>query len=68
MENFQSHRYTELVLAPTMTVLIGESDQGKSAVVRALRWLLYNRPQGADFMRVGADYCRVAAEFDDGLV
>ena len=68
LENFQSHRYTELVLAPTMTVLIGESDQGKSAVVRALRWLLYNKPQGADFMRVGADYCRVAAEFDDGLV
>jgi exonuclease SbcC len=68
LENFQSHRYTELLLAPTVTVFIGESDQGKSAIVRALRWLLYNKPQGADFIRVGADYCRVSTEFDDGLV
>ncbi|MEW6171821.1 MAG: AAA family ATPase [Bacillota bacterium] len=68
LENFQSHRYTEIGFAPTMTVLIGESDQGKSAVVRALRWLFYNKPHGADFMRAGSDYCRVAAELDDGLV
>ncbi|MEW6183775.1 MAG: AAA family ATPase [Bacillota bacterium] len=68
LENFQSHRYTEIVFAPTLTVLIGESDQGKSAVVRALRWLFYNKPHGADFMRAGSDYCRVAAEFDDGVV
>jgi exonuclease SbcC len=67
LENFQSHRQTEIVLAPTVSALIGESDQGKSAVVRALRWLFYNKPQGADFVRVGADSCRVAAEFDDGV-
>jgi len=68
LENFQSHRYTELILAPTVTVFIGESDQGKSAIVRALRWLFYNKPQGADFVRVGADFCRVSVEFDNGLV
>ncbi|RPF43040.1 exonuclease SbcC [Thermodesulfitimonas autotrophica] len=68
LENFQSHRYTEIDLAPAVTVLLGESDQGKSAVVRALRWLFYNRPQGANFIRVGADYCRVTAEFAGGLV
>lgn len=67
LENFQSHRQTEIVLAPTVSALIGESDQGKSAVVRALRWLFYNKPQGAEFVRVGADSCRVAAEFDDGV-
>ncbi|HIE13288.1 MAG TPA: hypothetical protein EYP63_07695 [Desulfotomaculum sp.] len=67
LENFQSHRQTEIELAPTVTVLIGESDQGKSAVVRALRWLFYNKPKGADFLRVGAEGCRVAVEFEDGL-
>lgn len=67
LENFQSHRQTEITLAPTVTVLIGESDQGKSAVVRALRWLFYNKPKGADFLRVGAERCRVAVEFEDGL-
>ncbi|MGQ9511705.1 AAA family ATPase [Thermodesulfitimonas sp.] len=68
LENFQSHRYTAIDLAPAVTVLLGESDQGKSAVVRALRWLFYNRPHGANFIRVGADYCRVTAEFTGGLV
>ncbi|ACX52839.1 SMC domain protein [Ammonifex degensii KC4] len=68
LENFQSHRYTEIELSPTVTVLVGESDRGKSAVVRALRWLFYNRPQGEGLVRAGSHRCRVAVELEDGLL
>ncbi|RDV83246.1 AAA family ATPase [Ammonifex thiophilus] len=68
LENFQSHRYTEIELSPTVTVLVGESDRGKSAVVRALRWLFYNRPQGEGLVRAGSHHCRVAVELEDGTV
>ncbi|MGO0123061.1 AAA family ATPase [Desulfothermobacter acidiphilus] len=68
LENIQSHRYSEIEFAPTVTVLVGESDRGKSAVVRALRWLFYNRPQGEGLMRVGSTRCRVAVELEDGTV
>ncbi|RJQ31174.1 MAG: hypothetical protein C4589_02020, partial [Peptococcaceae bacterium] len=67
-ENFQSHEYTEIDLSPGLTVIIGESDRGKSAVIRALRWLFLNEPKGSDFIRAGASGCRVTAVFDDGTV
>lgn len=66
IENFQSHAHTEIDFSPGLTVIVGESDRGKSAVVRALRWLFFNEPRGTDFIRVGQGECRVTAEFADG--
>ena len=31
-----------------MNVICGESDNGKSAVIRAIRWVVENQPQGTD--------------------
>ncbi|HHY93609.1 MAG TPA: AAA family ATPase [Firmicutes bacterium] len=67
LENFQSHARTELTFAPGLNVIVGPSDQGKTAVIRALRWVLYNEPRGTDFIRVGADRCRVTVTFSDGV-
>lgn len=67
LENFQSHAYTEIELADTLTVIVGETDQGKSAIVRALQWLFLNEPRGVDFIRVGTNECRVTVVFDDGV-
>ncbi len=66
LENFQSHGRTELVLAPGFNVLVGESNQGKSSVLRALVWLFYNEPCGTAFIRSGQDWCRVSLEYSDG--
>jgi len=67
LENFQSHAHTELEIADTLTVIVGETDQGKTAVVRALSWLFLNEPRGADFIRAGETECTVTAVFDDGV-
>ncbi|MQL51809.1 AAA family ATPase [Desulfofundulus thermobenzoicus] len=66
VENFQSHRCTEIELAPGVTILVGESDAGKSAVIRALKWLFLNEPRGSGFVRQGASGCRVAVRYSDG--
>lgn len=66
IENFQSHVATELELGPGFNVIVGPSDQGKTAVLRALRWCLYNEPGGTDFIRHGARECRVEVTFSDG--
>jgi len=60
--NFQSHHNTVIEPAPAgqLTVIVGPSDTGKSAIIRALRWLYYNEPQGADFITVGKKQCSVA--------
>lgn len=68
VDNFQSHEHTEVEFGPGLNVIVGPSDHGKSALVRALRWVFYNEPRGASFIRVGAQLCRVRVEMDDGTV
>lgn len=52
--NFQRHKKLDLKLG-SITTIIGASDVGKSAVLRALRWLCQNKPSGDEFIRRGAD-------------
>lgn len=67
IENFQSHEFTQIDFSPEFNVIIGESDQGKSALIRALKWLIYNEPRGVDFIRVGASRTSVTVLLTDGI-
>lgn len=67
LNNFQSHAHTEIEIAPTLTVIVGESDNGKSAIARAIRWVLFNEPRGSDFVRAGATECSVSLVYDNGV-
>ena len=70
LENFQSHEHTQLALHPGLTVIAGRSDTGKTAIVRALRWLVFNE-SGSDAYRsrwsvgVRGDETRVTLEIDE---
>lgn len=69
LQNFQSHVKTIIEPAPPgqLTVITGPSDSGKTAIIRALKWLLYNQPQGAEFTRTGASMVRVAVDYAGGI-
>ncbi|AGB41541.1 hypothetical protein Halha_1603 [Halobacteroides halobius DSM 5150] len=67
LENFQSHEDTRLEFSSGFNVITGPSDQGKSAIVRALRWVLYNEPLGDDYIRSGNKSCRVTVELENGF-
>lgn len=64
--NFQSHRETEIVFDKGLTVIVGQTDQGKSSIIRALKWVLYNEPRGTDFITAGENFCQVTIEMSDG--
>lgn len=49
LRNFQSHKKTDLEFDPGVNVIIGSSDSGKTALIRAIRKLLKNRPSGDAF-------------------
>lgn len=49
IKNFQSHKDTTLELSDGVNAIIGPSDSGKTAIIRALRWLVWNRPLGDQF-------------------
>ena len=47
-----------------MTTIVGPSDAGKSALIRALAWVLTNRPKGDAFIRDGSDRVEVYVKVD----
>lgn len=65
LENFQSHKYTELEFDKHLNVIVGPSDQGKSAIIRGIKWALFNEPSGNFFIREGANDCSVTVIFND---
>lgn len=67
LENFQSHKYTVLEFNEQLNVIVGPSDSGKTAILRGIRWVLYNEPSGDYFIREGENHCSVTIEFSDGI-
>lgn len=51
LKNFQSHKNSILELCPGVNVIVGNSDAGKSAIIRALYWLAFGKPAGTSIMR-----------------
>ena len=66
VQNFQSIALAELVL-DGLTVLVGPSDRGKSALVRAIEAALFNTA-GDYFVRTGASSARVILTWPGHIV
>lgn len=50
IKNVQSHKDSKLVFSPGINALVGTSNNGKSAVLRALMWAITNRPLGTEIL------------------
>lgn len=50
LHNFQSHPHSVFEFCEGVNALVGLSDAGKSAVLRAIGWVLTNRPSGSGFI------------------
>jgi exonuclease SbcC len=59
LEDFQAHESFKLDFSPSITSITGPSDRGKSAVLRAIRWICLNDISGNAFIRQGAKRARV---------
>lgn len=66
IDNFQSHEHTEIDLSEGFNVFLGESRQGKTAVMRACRWVLENKPLGTSVIRHGATKASVTIKLKNG--
>lgn len=66
IEDFQSHKHTVIELAPGLTIFTGPTDQGKSAIRRAVELLYTNEPASTDNIRTGSNRMRVSATLEDG--
>lgn len=65
IKNFQRHQKLRVRLG-RITTLLGPTDSGKSAILRALRWLALNNLPGDDFIRNGAKSALVKIKLENG--
>lgn len=65
LRNFQAHK-DEIIECGPITSIVGRSDVGKSAVIRAIRWVCLNQPNGSSFIRHGEGECSVSIVVDSG--
>lgn len=68
IKNFQSHRETRLRFSPGVNCIVGDTDAGKTAVIRALMWLVFNRPSGTRFRSWWGGVTSVTAKCSDGTI
>ncbi|MBS4535987.1 AAA family ATPase [Clostridium sp. D2Q-14] len=66
INNFQSHKNTKIDFINGLNVIVGPSDQGKTAIIRAIKWVLYNEPLGDFFIRHGENEVSVIITFNTG--
>lgn len=66
IKNFQAHKWLRLRFDAGITTIVGPSDMGKSAIIRALRWALTNRPGGDAFVRHGSQHAATVRVKIDG--
>ena len=67
MQNFESHEDTEIEFTEGMNLIVGQSNSGKSSILRALRMVVDNE-WNKDMVRNGYEYCRVRVTTDKGWV
>ena len=67
LKNFESHEDSTIEFSDGLNLIIGQSNQGKSSIVRALAMVVANRFD-RDSVRTGAKYCSVAVETEKGTV
>lgn len=69
IRNFQSHKETDLIFVPGVNVILGQSDVGKSSVIRAIRWAISNRPSGNSFRaNFASDTTEVSMGFGEEFI
>jgi exonuclease SbcC len=64
--NFQAHAKRLIQFDPRITTIRGRTDVGKSAILRALRWLALNDTGGEEFVTWGAEEAVAIVELEDG--
>lgn len=64
VSGFQRHSDRVVDLNHPVTALVGETEAGKSSLVRALFWACFNRPSGDSFVKAGHEECVVRLKVD----
>lgn len=59
LTNFQGHKSLNVPFVNGLNIIEGPTNAGKTAILRAISWVLYDTPSGSDFITTGEKSCSV---------
>jgi len=65
LKNFQAHIDNTIEFSPGFNVIVGSTDSGKSSVIRALSFILFNSPWERNFVTTNQKNSMLDLEFND---
>ena len=65
IENFQVHSNTHIDFSYGLNIITGESNNGKSSILRAIDWVTDNYPLGTEFIQTGKKHCKVRITYSN---
>jgi len=68
IKGFQSHKNSVLEFNKGFNILLGASDSGKTAIHRAIRWVVNNEPLGDGYVNNSLKKCSVTIHTEYGYV
>lgn len=67
IKGFQSHVNSVFHLGPGLNVITGPSDAGKTAIIRAVRWVSFNEPTGEAYVNQSVGEAEVKLLLENGM-
>lgn len=67
LKGFQSHTASFFHLGPGLNVITGPSDAGKTAIIRAVKWVAFNEPTGEAFLNQTVGEAEVEITLTNGV-
>lgn len=67
LKNFQDHADTTIDFTNGINLIVGSSDAGKSAILRAINLVFHNNYKRDSYIRHGEKECSVSVKFSDGV-
>jgi len=68
IRNYQSHKDSKFEFSNGINIIIGNSDSGKTAILRAIDLLINNKPDGIDFITHSENECQVNVETNNNII
>lgn len=68
IKGYQSHKNTTIRFHKGVNIFVGETDYGKSAIIKALRLAINNRPSGDEFISYWSDNTIIKTKVDGKVV
>lgn len=64
LRNVEAHEKKTVEFGPGVTCVVGETDAGKSALIRSLLWVALNQPSGANMVHFKKPFAKATVRVD----